>query len=98
MDVAFTAQEMQDLYRVLNLMDKLKSGQAILEPRPTKINYHTGTYGDQITSQIVDIKLSTNGYRICVAHRMLIDGSPPTEPDPKYIHIDQLKIRFSPSA
>ena len=94
MDIALTAQEMRDLYGVLNLRDKLKSGQVILEPRPTRINYHTGTYGDEVTSQMVDIKLSANGYRIGVAHRMLIDGSPPTEPDPKYIEIDELKIRL----
>ena len=86
---------MRDLYRVLNLRDKLESGQAILEPRGKSVlNYHTGIYGDEINSQMVNITLTANGYRICVAHRMLIEGAPPTEPDPKYIQIDELRLRL----
>lgn len=99
MDIAFTAQEMRDLYRVLNLREKLESGQAVLETRWTAPNYHTGVYGDVVKSQTVDIKLTVNGYRICVAHRMLKqDGSLPTEPDPKYIHVDELKFRLGSSS
>jgi hypothetical protein len=87
---------MRDLYWALNLKDKLESGQAILEPRgKIALDYHTGIYGDPIKSQLVNIKLSVNGYRICVAHRMLIEGSSPTEPDPKYFQIDELKIRLN---
>lgn len=86
---------MRDLYRVLSLRDKLATGQAILEPLGKSTpDYHTGDYGDRVKSQMVNITLSVNGYRICVAHRMLIDGKPPTEPDPKYIRIDELILRL----
>ena len=86
---------MRDLYRVVNLRDKLASGQAILEPRgKSALNYHTGDYGDSVKGQMVNITLSVNGYRICIAHRMLSAGKPPTEPDPKYIQIDELRLRL----
>ena len=86
---------MRDLYRALNLRDKLATGQAILEPRgQSALNYHTGDYGDRVKGQMVNITLSVNGYRICIAHRMLLAGKPPTEPDPKYIQIDDLRLRL----
>ena len=88
---------MQEMYRVLNLRSKLESGQAVLEARWTAPNYHTGIYGDVVKSQTVNIRLSVNGYRICVSHRMLKqDGSLPTEPDPKYIPVAELTPPLRP--
>lgn len=88
---------MQDLYRTLNLRSKLDSGQAMLELRSTG-PVHVGEHGDLLRSQIFNIKLSANDYRICVAHRMLKNDGSATEPDPKYFHIDELKLYLDPDA
>ena len=85
---------MRDLYRVLNLRDKLESGQAVLEVRPTRGKFHIGEFGDVLRTQMVNITIVLNGYTICVAHRMVnIDGEPLTEPDPKFIRIDESEFR-----
>ena len=89
---------MQDMYRVLNLRSKLESGQAVLERRKLG-DLHIAEYGDEVRSETLNIKLAINNYRICVAHRYLKpDGSPHTEPDPKHIHVDELKLYFDPEA
>lgn len=91
---------MRDIYHALNLRSKLTDGQAFLEQKSIASDSHKGKYGDEVRTQIVNIKLASNGYRICLAHRYLKeeDGSPLTEPDPKYIHVDELKLYFDPEA
>ena len=86
---------MRDLYDTLNLRSKLESGQAILELRDAGPE-HIGQYGDLLRSQTFNIRLSVNDHKICVAHRMLRNDGSVTEPDPKYIHIDELKLYLDP--
>ena len=96
-DIAYSPEQMRYIYRVLNLSEKLENGQADLIVRPTKHKLHIGDYGDLVRTQILDIKIASNGYTICVAHRMVdVNGEPLTEPDPKFIHIDDLELRKKP--
>lgn len=92
--ITFTEKEIRDLYHALDLSGKLESGQAILESRYIQRDFHTGIYGDEVKTEMLNIRLASNGFKICVAHRTLKkDGSPATEPDPKYIRIDELELR-----
>jgi len=88
-----TDQERWDLYRVLNLSDKLNNGQAYVEVRRTSGRPPQGNFPVGTRSQMVDIRLTINDYRICVAHRYVLrTGEQVTGPDPKYIRIDDLVI------
>lgn len=81
-DVIWTDEERWELYRILDLRNKLGNGQAYEEIRRVM----------RRGSRIVNIKLTVNDYLICVAHRYLREDGVLKEPDPKYFQIDDLRI------
>ena len=93
-------RERRELYRILRLRDKLADGQAFIEVRRTGNFQPEGDFPAGTRSQIVNIRLQVNHYRICVAHRYVIIGGSGwnewTEPDPKSIFIDDLAVKESP--
>ena len=91
--VRYSDLERRDLYRALNLRAKLNNGQAYLQVRRTSKNHPGGDFPNDVRSKIVDIRLTVNDYRICVAHRYVhLDGREYLEPDPKSIRIDALEL------
>ena len=92
--IGFTEDERWELYAILDLRNKLSSGQARINERRTS-KQRPGREGEgQVRSQIVEIRLTVNEYLICLAHRMIDENDHPlTEPDPKSFRIDDLRIR-----
>ena len=87
-------RERREIYRVLNITNKLLTGQAYLTVRWEGKNQPRGDFPPGSRSQIVDISLTVNDYLICVAHRFVdAEGHPLTQPDPKRVDIDDLIIR-----
>ena len=82
---------MRDLYRILDIREKLARGQVFSEVRRTMstsrgLNFPPGT-----RSQMVNIKLSVNSWLLCIAHQYVnADGSDYTGPDPKWIRVDNV--------
>ena len=81
-DVIWTNEERWELYRVLDIRSKLRNGQAYEENRRVM----------RSGSRMVNIRLTVNDYLICIAHRFLGPDGLVTGPDPKYFHIDNLRI------
>ncbi len=81
-DVIWTDEERWELYRILDLRYKLGNGQAYEEIRSVT----------RRGSRMVNIRLTVNDYLICIAHRFLRPDDLVTGPDPKYFHIDDLRI------
>ena len=86
-----TDQERREIYRMLDIRRKLASGQAYIKLRKFNPGPPLGNFPEGTKGRSVDIHLTINDWRICVAqHYVLPDGTDHTEPDPKMIHIDDL--------
>ena len=87
-------EERWELYRVLDVRGKLENGQAYLRHKrlmtgPPKGDWPPGTRG-----RMVDILLTVNDWKLCVANQFVdADGVELTEPDPKYIQIDDVAFK-----
>ena len=90
--IKFTAEERWELYRILDLRNKLRNGQAYIRPRRTARQPPNGDLAGDTRSQTVDIFLTINDYWICRAHRYIRGSREVTGPDPKYFQIDDLGI------
>ena len=91
--VRSTDQERRDIYRALDLREKLRTSQAYLTVVYEGKNHPGGTFPIGTHSQMVEIHLSANGYVICLAHRYVwANGDQMTEPDPKRITVDDLSL------
>ena len=90
--IKFTPEERWELYRVLDLRNKLRNGQAYIRPFRTARNRPNGDLPADTRSQTVDILLTINDHRICRAHRYVRGSQEVTGPDPKYFQIDDLEI------
>ena len=77
--VRSTDAERWEIYRALNLREKLRTNQAYLTVRQVSKR--------DPRSQMVEIRLSVNDYMICLAHRFGLSG-----PDPKRFDIDDLSL------
>ena len=85
----------REVYRVLNLRDKLETGQAYIEVRHTHPHQPDGDFPAGTRGQIPNLKLAVNDFRICVAHRFVVvldNFRPLGQPDPKRIDIDELSL------
>jgi len=92
--VKTTPEERWELYRILDLRNKLRSGLAYIQEKETKRMPPSGEFPEGTRSQMVNIRLKINDYLICVAHRYAIPGGRQvTGPDPKYIRLDDLALR-----
>ena len=88
-----TPEERWELYLILDLRNKLRTGLAYLEERKTSINPPGGDFPPGTRSQMVNIRLKINDYLICIAHRYTVPGGRQvTDPDPKYIRLDHLVL------
>ncbi len=75
--VRSTDDDRRELYQVLNLREKLRTGQAYLNE--VRVSKHDPR------SRMVQVRLTVNDYAICLAHQFGHSG-----PDPKRIDIDDL--------
>jgi hypothetical protein len=91
--VPSTDQERRDIYRALNLREKLLTSQAYLTVLSESNNHPGGNFPFGTRSQMVEIHLAVNHFVICLAHRYVWpNGNQMTEPDPKRITIDDLSL------
>ena len=91
--VRVSDQTRREIYGVLNLRDKIESGQAYLETRRNHRRQPDGDFPPGTRSEMVNIRLSINDFLICVAHRYITDqGRSYTQADPKRINIDDLSL------
>ena len=91
--VRYSAGERRELFRILDIINKLASHQVRLVERKTgkraPPTFPAGTVG-----QMFEIRFVINDYEICLAHRYVgPNGQPLTELDPKWFHIDDLIIK-----
>jgi len=88
----WSATERRELYRVLDINNKLASHQVRLVERKT--NYGTpkgfplGTVG-----QSYEVRLVINDFEICRVHTYELNGRRLTDLDPKWFKIDDLIIK-----
>lgn len=78
---------------MLDIRNKLANGQAYLKvmkskPAAARRGFPAGTL-----SQVVNIYLTINDYRICTAHHYSRGSGPVTGPDPKLIQVDDLILK-----
>jgi len=86
-----TKAERLEIYNALDIKGKLASGQAYMRTAWTGTRQPRGNFPRGTRSRTVEIFLSVNDYFICMAHRYVgRHGIAITEPDPKYIHIDDV--------
>ena len=90
-------QERREIYRILDIREKLLSDQAYLKVRRQGNNQPAGDFPRETRSQLIEIRLSLNDHLLCVAHRYVLpSGSEWTQPDPKSIQIDELALIEEP--
>ena len=91
--VPSTDRERRDIYRALNLREKLDTNQAYLTVVYEGKKHPGGNFPIGTRSQMVRIQLTVNDHCICLAHRYVgPNGRELTEPDPKRIDIDDLSL------
>lgn len=88
-----TDEERWELYAALHIREKLANGQAYIRVRRTSRPAPGRGLRPGTVSQRIDIHLSVNDYRICMAHRYFHESGPVTGPDPKLIQIDDLILK-----
>ena len=94
MAILTSDSERRALYHILQVRAKLADGRAYIVvvremTSPPRGNFPTGS-----RSQIVSIRLSVNDWLLCLAHRYVgPDGEELTEPDPKYIQLDDVVFK-----
>ena len=94
MSIPTTDDERYELYRILDIRQKLESGQArIVESRV--MSRSAGRHFPPGTrSRMVRIYLTVNDWLICYAHQYVSStGTPITGPDPKWIGIDDVVFK-----
>ena len=80
-----------ELYRVLDIRQKLTDGQAYIEEIRVMSRPPPGIFPPGTRSRIVRIRLTVNDYTICLAHQYVsATGADVTGPDPKWIAIDDV--------
>ena len=82
------------MYRTLDIRRKLDSGQAYIEVRRIMAGALRGNFPPGTRSQMVNIRLTINNWLLCKAHHYVnADGSDYTEPDPKWIGVDDVVFK-----
>ena len=77
---------------MLDITRKLETGQVRLVPGRYMQGPPKGDFPEGVLNRVVRLYLSVNGYFLCTAvHYVFTDGTFYTEPDPKYIRIDDLE-------
>ena len=90
--IKFTPEERWELYSVLDLRNKLATGQAYITPGRTSAHQPAGNFPPGTRGQMVEIRLTINDHLICLAHRHIRGLQEITGPDPKFFRIDDLEI------
>ena len=88
-----TPEERWELYAVLDIRNKLANGQAYLKVMKSKPVAAGRGFPAGTLSEVVNIYLTVNDYRICTAHRYSRGANPVTGPDPKLIQVDDLILK-----
>ena len=89
----WSSTERRELYRILDINNKLDSHQVRLVERKTG-KRAPPTYPPGTVSRMFEVRLAINDYEICRAHCYVgRDGKPITELDPKWFKIDNLIIK-----
>ena len=90
--ISVTADERRTIYRALDISGKIQSGQAYVKVARVMAGIKEGTHVPEGTaSRMVRIYLRINDYFLCYAHHYVNpDGTDYTEPDPKYLRIDDV--------
>ena len=87
-----TDDERRAIYRSLDVRAKIQSGQIYVKEGRVMTGIKAGTNLPEGTvSRIVRLYLTVNDYYLCNAHQYVNpDGTDYTEPDPKYLRIDDV--------
>ena len=94
MSVAASDTELRQLYRILDIRQKLDSGQAYVEVRRTMVRPPRGNFPPGTRSRMINIRLTVNDWLLCKAHHYInADGTDYTEPDPKWIRVDDVEFK-----
>ena len=69
-------------------------GQAYIEVRRTMSSPPQGNFPSGTRSRMLNIRLTVNDWLLCKAHQYVnADGSDYTEPDPKWIRVDDVEFK-----
>ena len=98
--LATTDYERRELYRALDIRAKLANGQLYRQTyRESSGPPPYGNFPPGVRSRMIYIKLAVNDWVLCLAHHYVnADGSDYTEPDPKWIRVDDVLFKQGRSA
>ena len=90
-EIIVSETELRELYRILDIREKLARGQVFSEARRTMSAPRTGNFPLGTRSLMFTIWLTVNDWLLCIAHQYVnADGSDYTGPDPKWIRVDDV--------
>lgn len=94
MTLKSTDEERREIYRALDIKRKIENGQVYMRTRRLHKGPPSGDFPEGTRSRLVEIYLTENDWYLCLAqHYIRPDGTDHTEPDPKYLRIDNLILK-----